>query len=382
MNSVIAVRRRSAGRPAADRRPVSDHGRIDLEVRALTACTGIRDAWSALAARALEANPFWEPDFALAAAQHLVAFRHAGVILAWQGEPRRLVGLAPCHPRNRLFGVDALSGFCDPRIFNGAPLLDRDMAQPVLEAMLSLRQGVEAGGRGLLLREIDLAGPTVKAALRAGETLHLSATLRPPAHAIPLPVRAFDPDEIASLRQALARQGRITLVEAGARMAVRDAVEIVLAMEASGPGARAGLAILQDTREAGFLRAMTRSLALTRQCRVGLLMLGERPIAGAIVIGKAQRGWLYAETQDEAFAPFEPSRLLLALMRQAQPNRPILRRGGKPACGLDDAAIGELCLQPTVALRPRDIAARAGGALRRAGLRLAGIRLPDARAAG
>ena len=69
-------------------------------------------------------------------------------------------------------------------------------------------------------------------------------------------------------------------------------------MEASGPRAQAGAATLQDTREVGFLRAMTRGLGRVRQCRIGLLMLDDQPIAGAIVLGRAPRGWLYLRAQE------------------------------------------------------------------------------------
>ncbi len=348
---------------------------LQIEIRPLTACAEIRAAWSDLAGRALESNPFFEPDFALAAAQHLVAFRRATVILIWQGRPvgpeRRLVGLLPCFPRNRLFVPDELIGFADPRIFNGAPLLDRTEADAALEAVLNLRQGWDLTGRGLILREIDLRGPLLQALLRVSDKLGLAATMRqagPPASA-DTPARLTSPMP--------AQHGQLRLVESGSRLQVRDAVEIVLGLEGSGERARAGTATVQDTREVGFLRAMTRNLARARQCRVGLLMLGEQPIAGAIVLGRAQRGWLYVATQDEAHAALEPERRLLALMRQAAPARSILRRGGALAESGDDAAIGEVRLQPRAALAPRDLAARARDALRRSG-----FRLPRAGAAG
>ncbi|RDJ20813.1 GNAT family N-acetyltransferase [Bosea caraganae] len=341
---------------------------LHLEFRPLSNCAEIRAAWSDLASRALEPNPFFEPDIALAAAQHLVAFRDAAAILVWQGAEgspaRRLMGFLPCLPNNRLFGPDALTVLADPRLFNGAPLLDRLQADEVLDAILTRKPA----RRGLALREIDLDGPFAQALQRAGERLGLP--IRRERTAAPRPLHKAEPTDTTALKQALAREGKLTLVEAGPRSDIRDAIEIVLALEASGPRARAGNATLQDTREVGFVRAMTRGLARIRQCRTGLLMLGERPIAGAIILGKAQRGWLYVSTQDEAYAAFEPERLLLALMQQATPARQILRRSGQSLSGAAPIAIGGFTVSARPEHSPKHLALRARDALRRGGFRL------------
>ena len=59
-------------------------------------------------------NPtFYEPGFALPAAQHLVSFRNVGVLLVRQGRPGgtgRLLGFIPLQPSRRLFGSDVLTG--------------------------------------------------------------------------------------------------------------------------------------------------------------------------------------------------------------------------------------------------------------------------------
>jgi hypothetical protein len=177
------------------------------------------------------------------------------------------------------------------------------------------------------------------------------------------------------MQHALARRGKLELVEATSRMELRDAVEILLALEASGPKGRAGKAVLQDTREVGFLRAMTRALARSRQSRVALLTLDGRPIAGALVIGRAKDGWLYMAARDESEAPFFPGQVLLALMRQAAPERTILQPVS-PTSGPDAVSLGEIRLSPRATGKPRDLAGRARAALRRS------FRLPPARAAG
>lgn len=380
MNQIIALKGVSPGSSTSDAAPSrTQDSSITTEIRLLSACGEIRQAWSELAARAIEPNLFFEPDFALAAAQHLIAFRDVAVLLAWQGAAgnprRRLLGLIPCFPRNRLFVPDELIGFSDPRIFNGAPLLDAAQAQAVLTAMLSLRQGWVLEGRGLILRQIDMASPLIAPIRRMAETLGLSTTLSPANLPIPRRHGVPTPNDIEAMQHALARRGKLELVEATSRTELRDAVEILLAMEASGPKGRAGKAVLQDTREVGFLRAMTRALARSRQSRVALLTLDGRPIAGALVIGRAKGGWLYMAARDESEAPFFPGQVLLALMRQAAPDRTILQQV-PPASGPDAVGFGDVRLSPRVIRKPRDLAGRARAALRR------GLRLPPARAAG
>ncbi len=382
MNQIIALKGLSPGKltayatPAPSRAP---DAAITIEIRLLSACGEIRQAWTELAARAIEPNLFFEPDFALAAAQHLIAFRDVAVLLAWQGpagsRQQRLLGLIPCFPRNRLFVPDELIGFSDRRIFNGAPLLDAARAQAVLAAVLNLREGWVLEGRGLVLRQVDMASPLIAPIRLAAETLRLGMTLSPTN--LPIPRRHGVPthDDIGAMQRALTRRGKLELVEATSRTELRDAVEILLAMEASGPQGRAGKAVLQDTREVGFLRAMTRALARSRQSRVALLTLDGRPIAGALVIGRAKGGWLYMAARDESEAPFFPGQVLLALMRQAAPERTILQPA-LPASGPDAVSFGDVRLSPQAIRKPRDLAGRARAALRR------GLRLPPARAAG
>ena len=383
MNQIMALKGTPSGsssRAAPDAHSVAPHrpaAPITIEIRTLAGCADIADAWSHLAGRALEPNPFFEPAFALAAAQHLVAFRDVVVILAWQSGAtearRRLVGLIPCFPRHGLFVPDALIGFSDRRIFNGAPLIDAQQAEAVIEAVLDPRRQRLIEGRGLVLRRVDLAGALVSALRRETERHGLTASLRAVLSAVG-PVAPAE--SIETSRQALALEGRVTMVEPRTQSGLRDAVEIILAMEASGPRAQAGAATLQDTREVGFLRAMTRGLSRVRQCRVALLMLDDQPIAGAIVIGRGLRGWLYLSSEEKSHARLMPQRVLLAMMRQAAPSRTILQPGGLAASGSDAVSLGDVHLFG-LAPKPRALALRAREALRRSL-----FRLPRAKAAG
>lgn len=342
---------------------------VVLEARPLSACGDIAEAWAHLAGRTLEPNPFFEPGFLLAAAQHLVAFREVTVLLAWQGaaegSQRRLLGFVPVFPRHGFFLPDALIGLSDRRIASGAPLLDRQRAAAVVDMLLSPRRQRLIDGQGLVLRAIDREGPlaaTLRELAEGGLRAGLAVTVSPSPGRMPRPgiAAAEVPEGLAGVK----------LVEPRSQAALRDAVEIILAMEASGLRGRAGVATLHDTREVGFLRAMTRHLARSRQCRVGLLMREDDPLAGAILIGRGPRNWLYLGVQDEAEAERQPLRALIAAMRRGMPARRIILPTDLALDGDGGVTTADLHLASGTVATPRDLAGRARDAIRRSLSRL------------
>ena len=318
---------------------------IYSELKPLGACDSIRDEWAELAGRALEANPCLEPGFALAAAQHLVSFHDAELMLLWQGDPgserRRLVGLVPCRTRRRFLAPDTLGGFADPRLLNGTPLLDRTFAAPALAAFLRGWRERSDVSQPFSLSGIDPAGAFATALAHVAERHGVAVGWQPlVGRALELPSTA----RIATSDAILRDRGRLALAEAMNQADRRDAVEILLAIEASGSRGRAGKATLQDTREVGFLRRMSRDLGRQKLCRIAILVLDERPIAAALTLGKGPSCWLYHGVGDEAHAELEPLPMLLAMMRKAQPARQILLPGGLPLFGARDEAFGTITL--------------------------------------
>lgn len=307
---------------------VSDPTGLSIERRPLAACAAIEAEWRDLAHRAVEPNPFFEPDFALPAAQHLVDFRDAPVLLLWDGSAtsRRLLGFVPARLRHRLLGHDELTGWSNSRLRIATPLIDAGEAGRVIAALLHApgRWGL-ARTQNLQLHRLDLDGPLLHHVLQMAESTGHAAAVEP----LPTsPAIAGAPD-LAGLRRSLARQGKLSFAESGSRQELRDMVELHLALEASGSLARAGAAALQDTRESAFLRAMTRNLARSHRCRVGLLSLDDKPVAGAILVGKGSRLWLYSGIEDERFASFGPRAQLLSWLGRASRRREIV--GDVPA---------------------------------------------------
>ncbi|WP_336810730.1 GNAT family N-acetyltransferase [Bosea sp. MMO-172] len=341
----LAATEGSAAAPLPNLPPPHPDAAIYSELKALGACYSIRHEWADLASRALEANPCLEPGFALAATQHLVSFRDAELMLLWQGDPsseqRQLVGLVPCRTRRRLLASDTLEGFADPRLLNGTPLIDRTLAAPALNAFLRGWHEHSGVSHTFSLSGIDPAGAFAATLARVAEGHGVAVGWQPlVGRALELPPTA----RIASSDETLRDRGRLALAEAMNQTDRRDAVEILLAIEASGSRGRAGKATLQDTREVGFLRSMSRDLGRQKLCRIAILVLDERPIAAALTLGKGPSCWLYHGVGDEAYAELEPLPMLLAMMRKAQPARQILLPGGLPLFGARDEAFGMISL--------------------------------------
>ena len=89
-----------------------------------------------LAGRAVEQNVFYDPGFALAAAPLLGADVRVGLV--WSRAPRQLAGFFPVRIDRRRYGVPfaVTVGWTHPFAPLGTPLVDRDMAEPVIAAWL------------------------------------------------------------------------------------------------------------------------------------------------------------------------------------------------------------------------------------------------------
>ena len=104
------IRRIAGTSPMRDRAHLKPYaeGATLVETPSFEDLDGHRAAWRALADRAVEPNPFLEPDFALSAALHLPPGQRPEFVLVWQGagfEPRaRLIGVIAVERR----GVSAL----------------------------------------------------------------------------------------------------------------------------------------------------------------------------------------------------------------------------------------------------------------------------------
>jgi CelD/BcsL family acetyltransferase involved in cellulose biosynthesis len=287
--------------------------------------------WRALAERASEPNGYYLPGWELAV--NALASGRTGVAAlgAWSDAApdgaARLIGLLPVVPMARAYKIPlpALAS-AEPYGTLCTPLLDRDMADDAVAALM--QQARRAGAHALILRDVSLDGAVMKA---LNEVLRRE-DLRP--RVLQSRLRACldatrDADELLRdalghkklkelrrLRHRLAEHGAVRFAVARTREEVAAALEIFLALEASGWKGKRGTALIQDDGDAGFIRRAAPALAETGQCEIVTLRAGDTPVAAAIVLRHLDRAFYFKLGIDELFAKFSPGvQLTLDLTR-------------------------------------------------------------------
>jgi CelD/BcsL family acetyltransferase involved in cellulose biosynthesis len=289
--------------------------------------------WRSLAERAVEPNGYYLPDWELAVNASAPGRTGVSALSAWsdtssaQDRAARLIGLVPvislwraCKiPLPALVSADPYGTLC-------TPLLDRAMADHAADRLM--RAARQAGAHALILRDVPFDGTAIKAfaeALRQGGLRplvlqsHVRACLDATRDADELLRDALGPKKLKELRRQrnrLAEQGAIGFEVARTPEEVAPALEIFLALEASGWKARRGTALMQDDGDAGFIRRATIALAETGQCEIVTLRAGDTPVAAAIVLRHQDRAFYFKLGVDERFAKLSPGvQLTLDLTR-------------------------------------------------------------------
>lgn len=306
-------------------------------------CAAHRDAWVDLVGRALEPNPFLDPDFALPAAQHLSGRRRPCFALVWaeDGAGRRdLVAVCPI-----VAGLGPLRGLASAWLHDlstlGLPLLDRDRADAALSALLAWAGTALRGASGLLVPSLPADGPTAAAlrrvAAKRGLDLAVLATWERAA------LRRGDPADLAApsargakelrrQRRRLAERGALAFASAEAAADLRSEVERFLSLEAGGWKGAAGTAMLSSSGRTAFLRTAVRMLARRGLCRIDGLTLDGAPVAMAVTLRAGDAEFLWKIAYREDVARCSPGVLLVLDLTEAQ------RRSGR-AAAIDSCAV-------------------------------------------
>ncbi len=232
------------------------------------------------------------------------------VISMWRAYRIPLPALVSAHPYGTL---------CTPP-------LDRDLADAAVAQLM--QQARHAGAHALILRDMSLDGAAMKAfanALRQGgmrprvlqsyQRAELDAT-RDADELLRDALGAKKLKELRRQRHRLAEHGAVHFDVARSPDAVAAAVEIFLALEASGWKGARGTALAQNDGDAGFVRRATIALAASGQCEIVTLRAGDTPVAAGIVLRHQDRAFFFKLGVDERFSKFSPGvQLTLDLTR-------------------------------------------------------------------
>ena len=275
--------------------------------------------WQELATRAVEPNPFFEPEFVLPAVRHLVT-SGGEPFLATVSTGDRLRVIFPVQRGYRVRGIPAphLSVWRHLYCFLGTPLVDGEEMDEAIDEVTDLLQSAGGRWRLLVLEWLGDHGPVAssveRALIRSGR-----APIRFPSVARAISVR---PDPLApghatsSRHRRLKRTRRALERHAGADVEVVDrsadgaAVERFLSLEAAGWKGRGSSAIASTPRHADFFREMCAGFTRMGRLRFLALEAGDHTIAMIVCIQAGDAIFYFKAAYDEAYGRFSPGGLL------------------------------------------------------------------------
>lgn len=287
-----------------------------VEWRGLSALESIAGEWNSFAARALEPNVFYGPQFMLAAAPVFGASAGALLVRTALG---KLVGLFPARIERPRGGLSAMVvGWTHPFAPLGTPLIDRDEPEAVIAAWLGHLARDPSMPAQLLLPLMPDQGPFAKALdavlaangqHNAAFGAHQRALLAPGAERGGYLERALS----AGKRKELRRQRRrlediapVTFSTADGTHDIQAALKDFLVLEASGWKGMAGTAIASDPAVKDFVQNAVTALATDGQARIDRLFLNGTAVAATITLASGDTAWCGKIAYNEGLSRSSP----------------------------------------------------------------------------
>ncbi|WP_170181838.1 GNAT family N-acetyltransferase [Phreatobacter stygius] len=261
------------------------------------------EAWSVLA-QAAGPNVFLEPGFALAARGIDPASGLGAVVMEEGG---RLVGFAP---GRFMLGGAVFALWTHPYAPYGAPLVLPGAERPVLARLVDYLRA--AGAVALDWPLLDDGSPlTAALGVLAGPSQHRVDVLE--AHRRAALITADPPrpsKELRRLGRRLAEQGELVVVSTASGLALADATEAFLRLEAEGWKGRKGSALAVSADSRRFFDEAMSGLAASGQAQIDLMLLDGKAVAGAVVLRAGDRAWYWKTAYGEAHARYSPGALM------------------------------------------------------------------------
>ena len=269
-------------------------------------------AWSALAARALEPNPFFEPEFVIPAARI-----YPGVELLLIEAPGRLIGALPVRraARWRKLPAPVLWAWRHQDAYLGTPLIDPEAPD---EAIAGLLDAAFADRRsGLLVLEWYGTGGPLDDLLQTAladrgvtplvyESIDRAAlTRRADGGYLKTTVSNRRLRELRRLRRQMTEVLE-SHVEVTNRAGDPAAVEGFLQAEASGWKGRAGTDFASSEAYANFFREICANLAAVGRLELLVMCVGGVDVAWKVNIVSGDAVFCFKIAHDEEFGRFSP----------------------------------------------------------------------------
>jgi CelD/BcsL family acetyltransferase involved in cellulose biosynthesis len=268
-------------------------------------------AWSRLAERALEPNPFYEPEMLVPAAA-----LYGGVELALIEAGDELIGALPLRRGRHWRKVPAscLATWRHDDCYLGTPLLSPDAPKDALGGVIDHARGQ---GRGLLAFEWIGTGGTVEAALRAAAVERGIKPIEYEAFDRAALMRREEPDylkeklskgrarELRRLRRQLSEQLDAPL-EVHDRSGDTEAIEDFLRAEAAGWKGQEGTAFARRPEYAEFFREICTRFAAAGRLQLLVLSGAGEDVAWKVNFVAGDTVYCFKIAYAEPFARYSP----------------------------------------------------------------------------
>lgn len=267
-------------------------------------------AWRSLAEVAVEANPFFEPEFVLTAASHLPS-RGIGLMTVEDGDEWRA-----CMPvaRMRVAGLSpGLGTWRHQYCFLGTPLVDRHRLDQAVSALA--RQPLHEGGALLFTAEAISDGPVLSALRESLSEQRLAIVFEIGHERAALQRRkdgVYSDGMRAHRRRELQRLWRRLEEDLGEQLEVEEDVgdrpvwENFLELEAAGWKGRNATALAADPSHAEFFRELCAGFAAAGRLQMLTLKAGERVIAMKCNIAAGDTLFCFKIAYDESLSRYSP----------------------------------------------------------------------------
>ncbi len=279
-------------------------------------------AWRALAGRAAEPNPFFEPEFVVPAARHRRA-ESIDLVTAWSGGELCFAAPVVTKTRWRKIPVRAVSTAIHPHCFLGTPLLDPDpeVGPRAWRAVADMFTASSAVIRFAAFERMATDG-LVAGAMRRSLGDHEVAVYETGERAV---IRRSDrtPPSIGRAlsgrhRREMARRGRLLAAARGGVATTRDigtggdAIEQFLVLERSGWKGRAASALAADPASETFVRSLVDGFSASGRFHLLALETPSGIAAAVCVLHAGDVAFLWKMGFDEELATHSPGTQLIA----------------------------------------------------------------------
>ena len=289
---------------------------LEVEWRKPDEMHTVATRWRDLCSRAIEPNIFLDPDFALNAAPLFGKNVIFGLVWSCSERPRRLVGLIAVRNVIRSGVTPILVGFTHPFSGLSMPLVDRDLAVPVIAALLDHIAANPQLPKTMVIPFVGEEGPfaaafnTVLGQRKANLAIfdrHQRATFAPGER------EGYFNRTLSSKKRKELRRQRNRLEDGGPLAfslstpeETPAALQDFMTLEASGWKGVRGTAVKCDPGTRKFFEDMVAGLAERGQATIARLTQGGRPIAAGIVVRSGNGAWFLKVAYDETQSQYSP----------------------------------------------------------------------------